>query len=110
MWVLRRKKSTGSRQLAKTYENESVIMSTPLLQCPKSDLEHKQTSDFEATHGTMCLIKKLRMFKPKIIQIRARKRPMPQIPNSSSSWRSRCICTHVSGPEPQQASQAYPVS
>ena len=36
----------------------------------------------EGTHGTMCLIKKLRMFRPKITKMRAIKKAMPLIPDS----------------------------
>ena len=36
----------------------------------------------EGTHGTMCLIKQLRMVRPKITKMRAIKEAMPLIPNS----------------------------
>ena len=36
----------------------------------------------EGTHGTMCLMKKLPVFRPKIIKWRVNKKAMPLIPNN----------------------------
>ncbi len=64
----------------------------------------------KGTHGTMCLMKQLRMFRPKITKMRAIKKAMPLIPNSpggaegaSAQMPRRCAAR----PRPHSHGQAW---
>ena len=46
----------------------------------------------EGTHGTMCLTKQLRMFRPKITKMRAIKEAMPLIPMGTAAIQRENEC------------------